>query len=812
MSCLYNPVRMTEQEVRDTFVARAALVDTLLQLIERQPDGAGVQHAIITGPRGMGKTTILLMVQFRIAELELSKKWQPIKFPEESYSINDLADLWIETLHLLAAATNDPALESELNILQNKQASVEDAREHAWALIKDWSASHQKRLVLLIDNFDLIIEQISEDQEKSRLRDVLMNDGTVMVIGTAVSFFKEAQYDKPFYHFFRLFDLTGLTHEDVVILLKRRAQIDNIKDFDKILEESRGRFRALEYFTGGNPRLILMLYRVVTEWGSTEVRKSLEKLLDEVTPFYKARTEVLPPQQRKILDHIARESAKNFEGLSPSDIASATRMKANIVSMQLKRLAEAGYVRSATIKGRSSCYTLAEPLYAIWYQMRFSRTAKERMLWLVSFLKIWFELPQLLEEVKSVRCKVEDFCKVKEPEKALYALEHGKYLLEAMPDGPEKFAATTDYLRSQMVAEDWENIKETAEHADLSKLSDEELMVLYEKKVIEEVKYLDERAYRAYKAERFDEAERLLKKLIRIGLDSSKIYHQLGTVLSGKGQNINAIEFFDKALQLNPDQYITWYNRAFALDKLGQFKEAVESYDKALQLKKDYYSAWYNRGIELIELGQTEEAIKSFDKALLIKPDKHEAWHNRGIAFSELGQFKEAIESYDRALKIKPDDYQSLDNKGVVLLIFGNLQEALKSFIQATMFTNDRLPWEHRTAVSLDLAINALSENKPDQAINYLNEARKSEPIIGPEQWMSLVLKTLLSRISIEKLPNIRNFIVHAGLDQQFFPLIRAIDYLETNNEELIEKLSPEYRKIVMEVAKALKERHAIGS
>jgi hypothetical protein len=31
-----------------------------------------------------------------------------------------------------------------------------------------------------------------------------------------------------------------------------------------------------------------------------------------------------------------------------------------------------------------------------------------------------------------------------------------------------------------------------------------------------------------------------------------------------------------------------------------------------------------------------------------------------------------------------------------------------------------------------------------------------------------------------------------ARIDQELFPLVRAIDYLETGNEELIEKLSPE--------------------
>jgi DNA-binding IclR family transcriptional regulator len=120
------------------------------------------------------------------------------------------------------------------------------------------------------------------------------------------------------------------------------------------------------------------------------VRRGLEKLLDEVTPYYKAKIESLPPQQRKILDHIARVSARTGSGLTPTEIAAETRLPVNQVTSQLKRLSGLGYVRAANVRARSSWYSLAEPLYAIWHQMRFGRESRERMAWLVEFLKAWY--------------------------------------------------------------------------------------------------------------------------------------------------------------------------------------------------------------------------------------------------------------------------------------------------------------------------------------------------------------------------------------------------------------------------------------
>lgn len=45
-----------------------------------------------------------------------------------------------------------------------------------------------------------------------------------------------------------------------------------------------------------------------------------------------------------------------------------------------------------------------------------------------------------------------------------------------------------------------------------------------------------------------------------------------------------------------------------------------------------------------------------------------------------------------------------------------------------------------------------------------------------------------------------------SGLDEHFFPLIRAIDYMQTGDEALLEKLSPEVRGVVDEIMARLRQ------
>ncbi len=345
MELYYNPEQMPDAEIKQTFVGREPLLRELLDLVRRQPKGAGVQHVVLIGARGMGKTTMLLMLRFAVLDGDLHKKWQPVRFPEESYAVTDMADFWLAAIRHLAGETGDDELTARADALPKEFSEPAALSGAALAVLRDWSRRHGKRLLLLVDNLDMVLDQIGDATENARLRDALMNDGTFMLIGGATSFFHEARgYDQPLYNFFRTWNLDSLDGDQINQLLLRRAAADNRTGFEQHLRQNEARIKTLHYFTGGNPRLVLMLYRIIASSDLIDVQRGLEKLLDEVTPYYKAKIESLPPQQRKILDHIARVSARTRSGLTPTEIAAETRLPVNQVTSQLKRLSGLGYV------------------------------------------------------------------------------------------------------------------------------------------------------------------------------------------------------------------------------------------------------------------------------------------------------------------------------------------------------------------------------------------------------------------------------------------------------------------------------------
>ena len=754
MEHLYNPDQMSEQEIKATFVARQALLDRLVALVRRQPDGAGVQHVVLVAPRGMGKTTMLLMVQFAVTDWGLDPPWLALRFPEELYGVTDLADFWLETLAELAAG--DTSLAEKAQQIKARYQDGDTLQEAALTLLREWCRKNGRRLLLLVDNFHQILATLDE-QQAAALRNVLMNEGFLMILGAAPSFFKEASnYDEPLYNFFKVEGLERLNFEDMRALLLQRAAADGLTNFEKNLDANTARLRALEYFTGGNVRLVLMLYRVVAQSALLEVRQGLDKLLDQVTPFYKAKTEDLPPQQRKILDHIARSSGQSREGASPSEIASAVRLTPQVVSAQLKRLADAGYVQSANLRGRNAFYTLSEPLYSLWYQMRFGRDARQRMAWLVDFLKGFYTAEELGEQSLLLGNRFQTLLASGRDHDARNALEHRRWLVEAMPDRSRSASAMESVIQDYLTIGDLGTLKEFGLADDqLPHLSPETLAQLVAAGCL-----TPDRAVQAQAARAGSEALQTAAEVEAALL--------LGYERLNQSDFIQALASFDRALALDENDASAWNDRGIALGNLGRHEEALASYDRALALDGSNAGAWYNQGSALGQLGRPEEALASFDRALALDGSNAGAWENRGVALYNLGRPEEALNSLNRALAAVAEQ----DTNSKVRLRLSKFEA--------------------------EMALGRTAEAEEDWSA--------AVQAGGPqEEWVAYASQQLLAAARQGQGAFVRELIAKSQTEDQFFPLARALDYLATGDEALIEKLTPEMRPIVEAVVASLR-------
>ena len=144
-----------------------------------------------------------------------------------------------------------------------------------------------------------------------------------------------------------------------------------------------------------------------------------------------------------------------------------------------------------------------------------------------------------------------------------------------------------------------------------------------------------------------------------------------------------ALEAFDRALALEPDNHVIHGNRGVVLGTLDCDVEALESLDKALAGDPNNIAALNGRGGVLIRLKRYDEAMASYDRALALDPDNADALGHRGLALAKLDHFEDALAYYDHALRIAPDLLHAHVNRGNVFLALTRTDEALASYTDA---------------------------------------------------------------------------------------------------------------------------------
>jgi tetratricopeptide (TPR) repeat protein len=141
-----------------------------------------------------------------------------------------------------------------------------------------------------------------------------------------------------------------------------------------------------------------------------------------------------------------------------------------------------------------------------------------------------------------------------------------------------------------------------------------------------------------------------------------------------------AIEYYDKALAINPKYEDALNNKGNALDNLGNHTGAILYYNKALAINPKYEDALNNKGKALDDLRNYTGAILYYDKALAIQPNDTYALDNKGAVLNTLGNYTGAILYYDKTLAIDPKNTFALTNKAAILDILRNNTTSVSTY------------------------------------------------------------------------------------------------------------------------------------
>ena len=135
--------------------------------------------------------------------------------------------------------------------------------------------------------------------------------------------------------------------------------------------------------------------------------------------------------------------------------------------------------------------------------------------------------------------------------------------------------------------------------------------------------------------------------------DILAIYNVIGLSFSNKGDQINAVNYFKKALQINPFFLSSINNLGNAYKIQGHFDKAKIEFQKAFEINPIYLTTIVNLANYNRDLNRVEDAIKFYLKALEIKKDEA-VYFNLGILFASIGEKKNAKINFEKTIQINP--------------------------------------------------------------------------------------------------------------------------------------------------------------
>ncbi len=687
----YNPAFLTSDELISSFVVRQADLELTVETI-RNNTGDSNQHILIVGPRGVGKTTLVLRAVAEVRrDAELKQRWFPIVFGEDSYEVCTPGEFWLEALFHLGEQTKSEKWKRIYGELKLEQDETR-LRERTLAQLMDFADEQNKRILLVVENLNMILGEQIDGNDAWVLRHTLQNEPRLMLLGTATSRFNEIEnYGKAMYELLKVHDLEPLNTADCRTMWNAITGV----------ELSEERVRPIKILTGGNPRLLSIIANFAARISLRELMLDLTQLVDEHTEYFRSHLEGLPSLERKVFVALM----DLWDPCTARKVARAARVDVNKTSSLLNRLVSRGAVVVFEKQGQKKLYQVAERMYNIYHLMRRRGGHSSRIGAVVNFMVLFYENEPLVRAVASVAdeaCKLDsgqrqDHYQAYETiQQKISSRELQEKILRAtpkqffeIPDIPSTLKESLDRMKSALnlkiqgeaepparltpLGKDAETIVSTtpgdaaswiARGDELQQSADhlQEAEAAYRKAIELDPNYtwawlqlgrlLDE------KLERFQEAEVAYRKAIELKPDYPWAWAQLGQLLHTKLERHEEAEAaYRKAIELKPDYAWAWAQLGRLLHKkLERYEEAEAAYRKAIELDPDYTWAWVQLGEIMEKAERPQEAEAAYRKVVELDPGDPFPWTLLGqLLHEELERYKEAEAAYWKAIELKPD-------------------------------------------------------------------------------------------------------------------------------------------------------------
>lgn len=300
----FNPHEIPAGTILGVATGREDPLDRILIIVRENINAPTPQHVIVCAPRGYGKSFFLRYVQVKLAEIAKNENL-PVAMallPEELPHVKEPETLLAE---IRRTFLNQPADTIGVSWLEDDGHAWDQQVAELDAAIDGRFGGGPGLLVAAVENFDLLLKKaFAKTVQATRLRELLARRGNrLMLIAASARGAFDRDYDRPLFKAFEEISFEPWTIEQSIEFFRaQRAAAGKTP----LTDTQEARAKAVATFIGGTPRLATLIGEALLEDDPLRAGELLEKLVDELTPYYKERIEVLPARSQALLDALIR--------------------------------------------------------------------------------------------------------------------------------------------------------------------------------------------------------------------------------------------------------------------------------------------------------------------------------------------------------------------------------------------------------------------------------------------------------------------------------------------------------------------------
>jgi lipoprotein NlpI len=161
--------------------------------------------------------------------------------------------------------------------------------------------------------------------------------------------------------------------------------------------------------------------------------------------------------------------------------------------------------------------------------------------------------------------------------------------------------------------------------------------------------------------------------------DLAAAFHNRGLAYSHKKEYDHAIEDYDQATDLNPNDSDSFYRRGLTYFEKNDYDRAIQNLNQTLKLNPDNVAALQKRGWAFENKNDYDQAIRDYDRAISIQSSYGPAFIRRAKVYEAKRQYEQALADYEAATQADPK-FASERPKGFLLFYLGRMTQSAEMF------------------------------------------------------------------------------------------------------------------------------------